>query len=80
MLGWLGGLALHYLFLIGLLLPCVGGSILAVNQGSRRANGTAGFDVATKGALACFAGSIALFVVAVATHGKHLTFGEQQSN
>lgn len=61
---------MNYFNLIGLFLLVVGGSILAVSRGSRRVNGTAGFDAATMVALACFIGAIALFIVAVATRSS----------
>jgi hypothetical protein len=61
---------MNVLIVLGLFLLVVGGSILAVRRGSSRVDGTAGFDSATKVALACFVGAIVLFIVAVATRSS----------
>lgn len=61
---------MNFLIVVGLFLLVVGVSILAVSRGSRRVNGTAGFEAATKFALACVVGAIMLFIVAVATRSR----------
>jgi Tfp pilus assembly protein PilW len=57
---------MNSLVLVGLFLLVVGGSILLASRGSRRANGIAGLDAATKVALALIVSAIVLFVFAIA--------------